>query len=187
MWRRLPGVSSPAEVLPRERAGPCSAAPDDHRRGSAPATVQDRRDARSPGRLHRWRVQLRRPLVSLHSREAGGKDEPQDQSGRACGLPLADQGCLHLRLALTSSTDPTVMRRADREWRILQDTLGILQQGFFEEPEGQQAEEIAKMRVCPVVQPSFRPWSDRSGDLGTYPPLQPAPNIGLGAGSHRIG
>ena len=42
----------------------------DHRRGGAPPDGDGRRDARRAGRLHRWRVELRRPLVPVPAREA---------------------------------------------------------------------------------------------------------------------
>ena len=65
--RRRPGDA----VRAGQRAQPRAAAPDDHRRGDAAAAGQGRRDARRARRLHRRRLELRRPGVPVPAREAG--------------------------------------------------------------------------------------------------------------------
>ncbi len=59
-----------------QRAQPRAAAPDDHRRGGAAAVREGRRDARPHRRLHRRRVELRRPGVPVPAREAGRAHQP---------------------------------------------------------------------------------------------------------------
>ena len=80
------------------RAEPRPAAPDDHRRRGAAAAGEGRRDARPDRRLHRRRVELRRPGVPVPPREAGRADGAGDPRGRAGGLPVADARRLRLRL-----------------------------------------------------------------------------------------
>ena len=57
-----------------------------------------RRHARRDRRLHRRRVQLRRPGVPVPAGEAGRADEPGDPGGRAGGLPVVHPRRLRLRL-----------------------------------------------------------------------------------------
>ena len=49
-------------------------------------------------RLHRWRVELRRPRLPVPPREAGRPDGPGDPLRRARRLPVADPGRVPLRL-----------------------------------------------------------------------------------------
>ena len=74
----------------RQRAQPRAAAPDDHRRGGAAAVRQGRRDAGPHRRLHRRRLELRRPVVPVPAREAGRQDGAGHPRGRAGVLPVAD-------------------------------------------------------------------------------------------------
>ena len=55
-------------------------------------------DARSAGRLYRRRVELFRSVVPVPSREDGGQHESDDPVCRACGMSLAHEGCLPIRL-----------------------------------------------------------------------------------------
>ena len=71
------------------RAQPRPAAPDRHRRGGAAPAGAGRGGAGRARRLHRWRVELRRPGVPVPAREAGRPDEPGDPLRRAGGLPDA--------------------------------------------------------------------------------------------------
>ncbi|MEJ7702716.1 MAG: pyridoxal-phosphate dependent enzyme [Geodermatophilaceae bacterium] len=68
------------ELRTGQRAEPRADAPDDHRRGSAAAAGEGRRDARPDRRLHRRRIELRRPRVPVPAREAGRADVAADPS-----------------------------------------------------------------------------------------------------------
>ena len=101
------GRRRPEDPLrPRQRAQPRAAAPDDHRRGGAAAAGDGGRDARPARRLHRWRIELRRPGVPVPAREAGREDEPDDPLRRAGGLPEPDQGRVRYDFGDTAGMTP---------------------------------------------------------------------------------
>ena len=65
---RRPGPQR--QLRPRLGAQPRAAAPDDHRRGGPAPAREDRRDRRPHRRVHRRRLELRRPDLPVHPREA---------------------------------------------------------------------------------------------------------------------
>ena len=93
---RGPGRRHP--LRPGLGAQPRADAPDRHRRGGAQAVRDGGRDAGRHRRVHRWRVELRRPGLPVPAREAGRADLAGHPGGRAGGLPVADPGRVPLRL-----------------------------------------------------------------------------------------
>ena len=91
----------------RQRAQPRADAPDHHRRGGPAAAGQGRRvGARPARRLHRGRLQLRRPRLPVPAREAGRQDEPDHPGGGAGLVPVSDPGRVRLRLRRHGRHDP---------------------------------------------------------------------------------
>ena len=85
-------------LRPRQRAQPRPAAPDGDRRGGAAAAGQGGRDAGPARRVHRRRLQLRRPRLPVPAREAGRAHGPDDPLRRAGRLPEPDEGRVPVRL-----------------------------------------------------------------------------------------
>ena len=69
--RRGRGAGPRGALRARQRAQPRADAPDDHRRGGAAAAREGRRHPDPHRRLHRRRLELRRPVVPVPAREDG--------------------------------------------------------------------------------------------------------------------